>query len=188
MKKLLLFRQSLMMFILMSLICGVLYTITVTGLSQVLFPSQAGGSVISITLNDGKTLNYGSELLAQEFSKPEYLIGRPMIVSNLSPVSNEQKSIVQTRIDWLHSIDPNNKADIPNDLVLASGSGVDPNISLQAAEYQVNRIANVRQMDEEEVRAIIKRNTTDRFLGIWGEPVVNVLKVNLMLDGLYIGE
>jgi len=181
-------RQAFMMFILMTLLCGVFYTFTITGISQILFSNKANGSIISLTLNNGITKVYGSELLAQEFLESKYLIGRPMIVSNLSPVSVEQRNNIQSRIDWLHLLDPNNKADIPNDLVLASGSGIDPNITPQAAEYQVTRIANERDIEEEEVRSIISRYTTDRFLGIWGEPVVNVLKVNLALDGLYNNE
>jgi K+-transporting ATPase ATPase C chain len=129
-------------------------------------------------------MNYGSELLAQEFTRPEYLIGRPIGVTNLSPVSEEQKKLVQERIDWWHAFDPNNAAVIPMDLVTASGSGVDPNISPEAAEYQVIRIAMARNMEEDEVRSIIQTYTSGRFLGFIGEPAVNVLKVNLALDGL----
>jgi K+-transporting ATPase ATPase C chain len=129
-------------------------------------------------------MNYGSELLAQEFTKPEYLIGRPIGVTNLSPVSEEQKKLVQERIDWWHAFDPNNAVDIPMDLVTASGSGADPNISPEAAEYQVIRIAMARNMEEDEVRSIIQTYTSGRFLGFIGEPAVNVLKVNLALDGL----
>jgi len=123
-------------------------------------------------------------LIAQEFTKPEYLIGRPGGMSNLSPTSEEQATLVQERIDWWHSFDPDNTGDIPADLLLASGSGVDPNISPEAAEYQVARIARERSMEESDVRSIIETNTTGRLLGVFGEPVVNVLKVNLALDDL----
>ncbi len=168
----------------MTILCGVLYTAAVTGIAQLVFPNQANGSIITVTLNDGSKKEYGSELIAQEFTKPDYLIGRPMGTTNLSAVSEEQEKLVQARIDWWHSIDPNNKTEIPMDLVTASGSGVDPNISPEAAEYQVARIAIERNMSEEDIKKIIAEYTTGRFLGFWGEPAVNVLKVNLALDGL----
>lgn len=173
-----------MSFLIMTLICGVIYTATVTGISQIFFPSQADGSMISVTLKDGTYKNYGSELIGQVFTKAEYLIGRPTGVTNLSAVSAEQEALVQERINWLHDIDPENKAAIPADLVMASGSGVDPNITPEAADYQVERIARERGINENEVRVIIEKYTVKRFLGFWGEPGVNVLKVNLALDGL----
>lgn len=184
MKTMKLLKPALICFCVMTLLCGVLYTAAVTGVTQLIFPNHANGSVITITLKDGTHMNYGSELLAQEFTKPEYLIGRPIGVTNLSPVSEEQKKLVQERIDWWHAFDPNNAVDIPMDLVTASGSGVDPNISPEAAEYQVIRIAMARNMEEDEVRRIIQTYTSGRFLGFIGEPAVNVLKVNLALDGL----
>ena len=177
-------RPALLCFAVMTFLCGIIYTAAVTGVAQLIFPRQADGSMITVTLKDGTQKEYGSELIAQEFTKPEYLIGRPMGTTNLSPVSEEQKKLVQERINWLHAIDPDNTADIPADLVTASGSGVDPHISPEAAEYQVARIAKERNMTEEDVRVIIKQYTTGRFLFIWGEPAVNVLKVNLALDGL----
>lgn len=177
-------RPALVCFAVMTLLCGVVYTATVTGIAQLLFPNQANGSVISVARADGSVQEVGSALIAQEFTKPEYLIGRPAGVSNLSPTSEELSALVQERIDWWHGFDPDNTGDIPADLVSASGSGVDPNISPEAAEYQVARIARERSMSESDVRAIIETNTTGRLLGIFGEPVVNVLKVNLTLDGL----
>jgi len=179
-----LLRPALICFGVMTLLCGILYTTAVTGIAQLIFPNQANGSVIAVTLKDGAQKECGSELIAQEFTKPEYLIGRPAGVTNLSPVSEEQKRLVQERIDWWHSFDPDNEADIPMDLVTASGSGVDPNISPEAAEYQVSRIAKARNMEEDEVRRIIQTYTCGRFLGFIGEPALNVLKVNLALDGL----
>lgn len=177
-------RPALVCFAVLTLLCGVVYTAAVTGVAQLLFPGQANGSVISVAQADGTVEMVGSALIAQDFTKPEYLIGRPGGMSNLSPTSEEQAALVQERIDWWHSFDPDNAGDIPADLVTASGSGVDPNISPEAAEYQVARIARERGMSESDVRAIIEINTNGRLLGVFGEPVVNVLKVNLALDGL----
>ena len=177
-------RPAIMIFLALTVVCGAVYTAVITGVSQLVFPRQANGSVITVTLKSGEKKEYGSALLAQEFSAPKYLIGRPMAVSNLSPVSDEQKKLVEERVDWWHGFDPGNKADIPADLVTGSGSGADPNISPAAAEHQVSRIARVRGMSEDAVRDIIKKYTSGRFLGFIGEPAVNVLKVNLALDGL----
>lgn len=177
-------KPALLSFIIITLLCGVLYTGVVTGIAQLIFPHQANGSILSVTLKDGTKKSYGSELLAQEFSTKEYLIGRPMGTTNLSPVSKEQRQVVQERINWWHTLDPDNKSDIPMDLVTASGSGVDPNISPEAAEYQVARIAKERKTTEDQVRKIIEKYTTKRFLGFIGNSGVNVLKVNLALDGL----
>jgi K+-transporting ATPase ATPase C chain len=177
-------KPSLLSFAIMTLLCGVLYTGVVTGIAQLIFPHQANGSILTIILKDGTKKSYGSELLAQEFTTREYLIGRPMGTSNLSPVSKEQKQVVQERIDWWHTLDPDNKSDIPMDLVTASGSGTDPYISPKAAEYQAARIAKERGITEDQVRNIIENYTTKRFLGFIGNPGVNVLKVNLALDGL----
>lgn len=177
-------KPALICFAVMTALCGVLYTAAVTGIAQAIFPDQAGGSIITVTLKDGTQKSYGSERIAQEFTKKEYLIGRPMGATNLSPVSEEQKKRVRERINWWHDFDSENGLDIPMDLVTASGSGVDPNISPAAAAYQVARIAKARGIDEDEVRRIIGRHTTGRFLGFIGEPAVNVLKTNLALDGL----
>lgn len=179
-----LLRAALLCFLIMTILCGIIYPGIVTGVAQAVFPDKANGSIITVTLKDGRKKDFGSALIAQEFTKPEYLIGRPMGTTNLSPVGEKQEKLVQDRIDWWHSIDPDNKADIPMDLVTASGSGVDPNISPEGAEYQVRRIAKERNMSEDAVKAIIEKYTTGRFLGFWGEPAVNVLKVNLALDGL----
>ena len=182
----------------MTLLCGFLYTVVCTGVNQLLFPHQANGSIIEI---DGKT--YGSELLAQQFTKPEYLWGRPMNLdltsftdedgnpamyawaSNKSPAGKEEDALIQERIDTLLEADPSMEGTpIPVDLVTVSGSGLDPEISPEAAGYQVHRIAEARGISEEAVQAVIDRYTTGRWLGIFGEPRVNVLKVNLALDGI----
>lgn len=177
-------RPAVLCFIMMTILCGVMYPGVVTGIAQIAFPEQANGSIITITLKDGTTRDFGSAFIEQEFTKPKYLIGRPMGTTNLSPVSEKQKQLVQQRIDWWHSLDPENKTDIPMDLVTASGSGVDPHITPEAAEYQVARIAKVRGISEDAVREIISQYTTGRFLSFWGEPAVNTLKTNLALDGL----
>jgi len=177
-------RPAFLCFVVMTILCGIVYPGIVTGIAQAVFPAKSNGSIIMVTLSDGTKKDFGSALIAQEFTKPEYLIGRPAGTSNLSPVGEKQKTLVQERIEWWHSIDPDNKEDIPMDLVTASGSGVDPNVSPEAAEYQVARVARERNMNEDDVRAIIKKYTTGRFLDFWGEPAVNVLKVNLALDGL----
>jgi K+-transporting ATPase ATPase C chain len=178
------FRPVCICFLIMTGLCGVIYPGIVTGIAQAAFPAQANGSLLKVTLKDGTKKTYGSSLLQQEFTKPQYLIGRPLGVTNLSPVGEEEKKKIQERVDWWHWLDPANTAEIPADLVTASGSGVDPNISPAAAEYQVARIARVRGITEQTVRAAIARFTTGRLLGFWGERAVNVLKVNLALDGL----
>lgn len=173
-----------MCFGIMTVLCGVLYTVAVTSVSGLLFPKQAGGSIITVTNEEGETIHYGSALIGQEFTKPGYLIGRPMKTTNLSPVSKEQKELVEKRIQWWHTFDTENLQEIPIELVTASGSGVDPNISSAGALYQVARIAKVRGISEAQVKEIIEENTTRSFLGLFGEPAVNVLKVNMDLDGL----
>lgn len=177
-------KPALISFVLMTLICGIVYPGIVTGIAQLAFSDQANGSIVSAELSDGSIKEYGSELIGQEFTQPEYLIGRSMGTTNLSPVSVEQERLVTERISFWQALDPKNKADIPMDLITASGSGCDPNISPEAAEYQISRIAKERGMEESEVRAIMEACSDGRFLGFWGEPSVNVLKVNLMLDDL----
>lgn len=177
-------RPVLVCFLGITMLCGLIYPLFVTGIAQIAFPNQANGSIITIEQKNGTKTEVGSDLLGQEFTKPEYLIGRPLGTSYLSPVSETQQAVVMERVRWWQTFDPQNKANIPMDLVTASGSGIDPNISPEAAEYQVRRIANARGIDQAAVRAIISKYTTGRFLGFWGEAGVNVLKVNLALDGL----
>jgi potassium-transporting ATPase KdpC subunit len=183
MKKIsILLKPAISTFIIMTVLCGIIYPAVVTAIAQAVFPAQANGSILTIVAHDGERIDAGSSLIGQEFTDPGYLIGRPAGVSNLSPVSEEQMAVVRARIDWWHSMDPTNKQDIPMDLVTASGSGVDPNISPEAAAYQIGRIAKARNINEDTARDIIKKNTSGRLLGFWGEPAVNVLKVNLALD------
>lgn len=180
----------------MTVICGVLYSIAVTGLSQLLFHDKANGSVIEI---DGK--KYGCELLAQQFTGDEYMWGRIMNLtvftdkdgrakmysgpSNLSPESEEYAELVNKRVEKIRAANPDADTDkIPEDLVTCSGSGLDPEISLAAAEYQRARIAKARGLSEEDVENVIEECTSHKILGIFGEERVNVLQVNLMLDGI----
>ncbi len=176
-------RPALVSFVVLTLICGVVYPVIVTSIAQIAFPNQANGSIITVTQENGTTIDVGSALIGQTFTKPQYLIGRPQGTSQLSPVSEEQKALIQERVAWWRALDPENSGAIPSDLVTASGSGVDPNISPEAAEYQVDRIARVRNISAKTVREIIARYTTGKLLGFWGESGVNVLKVNLALDG-----
>lgn len=140
---------------------------------------------------NGKTQNVGSALIGQSWTKPEYLIGRPNsgAPTNRSAVSDEQQQAVADSVAWWHAFDPQTRGkDIPEDLVTASGSGVDPEISPQAAYFQVERIARVRKISQQSVRKIIDKYTTGKTFGFLGEERVNVLKVNLELDGYTISE
>ena len=194
--------RALGLVVVMTILCGFIYTLVCTGVNQLLFPHQANGSVIEI---NSKT--YGSELLAQQFTQPEHLWGRPMSLdltsfadedgnpvmyawaTNKSPAGEDEEAMVQERIDTLLEADPSMAGTpIPVDLVTVSGSGLDPEISPEAAAYQVHRIAEARGISEETVQEVIDRYTTGRWLGIFGEPRVNVLKVNLALDGILTGE
>jgi K+-transporting ATPase ATPase C chain len=181
-----------------TVVCGALYTGIITLVTQVAFPSQTNGSIIQV---DGK--NYGSALLGQQYTDAGHLWGRLAVIdtktfsdadgnalmyagpTNLSPASDAYQQKVADRVAVLKAADPaEGDTPVPVDLVTASASGLDPDISPAAADYQVARIAEARGISESEVRAIIQRCTTGRFLGLIGEPTVNVLKVNLMLDGI----
>jgi K+-transporting ATPase ATPase C chain len=192
------FPKAIVLMVLMTVICGLVYPLTITGLSQVFFKSKANGSMIEI---EGK--QYGSELLAQSFTGEEYLWGRAMNInaelfvkedgvplfygtpSNLSVTSKEYEMLVQARAKKLQSANPEaNNSKVPVDLVTSSGSGLDPHISYAAAQYQVERIAAKRNLTKDEVQGLIDKYTTNQFAGIFGEKVVNVLQVNLALDGI----
>ncbi|GAA0752480.1 potassium-transporting ATPase subunit KdpC [Clostridium sartagoforme] len=184
--------------LLFMIICGLIYPVFITGASQLLFKDKANGSIIEV---NGK--KYGSVLLAQEFTGDEYLWGRVMNLdtstftdengkvlmyaapSNLSPASEEYEKLVSERIEKIKASNPDKKDDpIPVDLVTSSGSGLDPHISVAAAEYQVDRIAKIRNISTDEVGQIIEKYTKGRILGVFGEETVNVLQVNLALDGV----
>jgi len=175
--------------LLMTLLTGVLYPAAITGLAQLLFPSQANGSLI---VEHGTVR--GSRLIGQPFSAPGYLWSRPSATgptpdnaaastgSNLGPSNPALRAAVATRIAALRAADSTLTGPIPVDLVTASGSGLDPELSRAAAAVQVPRIARVRGMTPAAVERIIAANTEGRFLGVFGEPRVNVLLVNLALD------
>ena len=190
--------RAIVFFLIMTLLCGGLYTLAVTGAGQLLFRDKANGSIVEV---NGK--KYGSELLAQQFTDNGHLWGRIMNIdtetfidedgtpvmyawaSNLSPASEEYKELIAERVSTIQKAHPEKEGvPIPQDLVTCSGSGLDPHISVAAAEYQIQRIASATGRSVDEVQAIIDRYTTGRFLGIFGEPTVNVLKVNLALDGI----
>jgi len=179
-------RPAITLLALLTVITGVIYPLTVTGLAQVIFPHQANGSLIVI---DGKT--YGSELVGQQFDDPKYFWGRPSAAgynaaassgSNLGPMNPSLEKVVQARMDALHATDPNNTLPIPVDLVTASASGLDPHISVASALYQVHRVASTRGLSEAEVTSLVEKYTEGRQFGIFGEPRVNVLLLNLALD------
>jgi K+-transporting ATPase ATPase C chain len=183
-------RPALMCLIIFTVITGVVYPLVVTGIAQVLFPVQANGSLI---VRDGKVL--GSTLIGQPFDDPKYFWGRPSATSpfgynagassgsNLSPTNPDLVKAVQGRVEALRAADPGNTAPVPVDLVTASGSGLDPHISPAAALYQVSRVARERKFSRETVLTLVERHTEGRFWGLLGEPRVNVLALNLALDG-----
>ncbi len=182
-------RISLLMLLVFTVITGVLYPLAVTGIAQAVFPRQANGSLIR---QHGQVI--GSALIGQPFSSPQYFWSRPSATtpfpdnslasggSNLGPTNPVLLQQVKARIAALHAADPSQHAPIPVDLVTASGSGLDPDISPAAALYQVPRIARLRHLSEQRVRALVTRYTTPRQLGFLGEPRVNVLELNLALD------
>jgi len=184
-----LIRPALLLLFVLTAITGVLYPLAVTGVSQALFHHTANGSVIE---KDGKPL--GSKLIGQSFTDPKYFWPRPSATSpfpnnpsassgsNLGPTNSVLTDAVKQRIDALHAADPDNAAPVPVDLVTASASGVDPDISPAAAKYQIARVARARAMSIEDVTRLVAEATEGRQLAVLGEPRVNVLKLNLMLD------
>jgi K+-transporting ATPase ATPase C chain len=184
------FRPALVLFSALSVLCGVLYPAAVTGIGRVAFPRQAAGSLVEA---GGKAI--GSSLIGQSFSAPRYFWGRPSATapapddatgstgSNLGPTNPALVDAVKARIAALRQADPDNHAPVPVDLVTASASGVDPDISLAAAQYQASRVAAARKVPVQQVRALIETAREDRVLGLLGEPRVNVLALNLALDG-----
>jgi potassium-transporting ATPase KdpC subunit len=186
-----LIRPAIVLFLIMTVITGVAYPLVVTGIAQVAFPAQANGSLIE---KNGQAV--GSRVIGQSFSDPKYFWSRPSATSpqpyngvassgsNQGPLNPALTDAIKSRIDTLHAADPTNTAPVPVDLVTASASGLDPDISVAAAEYQAARVARVRGIAADAVRALVAKHTQGRFLGVIGEPRVNVLELNLALDGL----
>ena len=182
-------RPALVLFVGLTLLCGVIYPLAVTGIGKVAFPDQASGSLI---VQNGKLI--GSRLIGQEFSAPNYFWGRlsatsPMPYnaqssggSNFGPSNPALIDAVKGRVDALKAADPDNTLPIPVDLVTASGSGLDPEISLAAAYYQAGRVARERKLSVDTVRSLIDGLQLQRSLGFLGEPRVNVMALNLALD------
>jgi K+-transporting ATPase ATPase C chain len=177
--------------VVLTLLTGGIYPSIVTGISALLFPAQAGGSL----LVSGNSV-LGSRLIGQAFSGPHYFWSRPSATgpvpyngaissgSNLGPTNPAQLDAVKGRVEALRAADPDNTAPVPVDLVTASGSGLDPEISPAAAEYQVGRVARARGLPEDQVRALMQQFTRGRQFGILGEPGVTVLMLNLALDSV----
>jgi K+-transporting ATPase ATPase C chain len=183
-------RPALVVLALLTLLTGVIYPLLVTGVAQAAFPSQANGSL----LKQGDQV-IGSSLIGQEFEDPKYFWGRLSATtpaynadsssgSNLGPLNPALKDEVKGRVDALRAADPGNNTAIPVDLVTSSGSGLDPHISPAAAYFQVKRVAAKRGIDEARVKALVDAHVEGRALGVLGEPVVNVLLLNLALDKL----
>jgi K+-transporting ATPase ATPase C chain len=190
-------RPALVMLLFFTILTGLVYPLVVTGIAQVAFPSQANGSLI---LKDKEVV--GSKLIGQPFDDPKYFWGRPSATgtfpynafnaenltgssgSNYGPLNQALLDAVQARVEALKAVDPINAAPIPVDLVTASGSGLDPHISVAAALYQVSRVAIARGMGQDTVRALVVQYTEERQLGFLGELRVNVLLLNRALDGI----
>jgi potassium-transporting ATPase KdpC subunit len=184
-------RPALLLFLLMSVLTGILYPLVVTGIAGLLFPHQAAGSLVN---RDGRAI--GSSLIGQSFTAPEYFWSRLSATtpqpyngtasggSNLGPLNPALLDAVKARIAALRAADPGNSTPVPVDLVTASASGLDPDISLAAAQFQAARVARVRAVPPSRVQALIAAHTAGRLLGVLGEPRVNVLELNLALDAL----
>jgi K+-transporting ATPase KdpC subunit len=184
-------RPAILILILFTLITGFLYPLAVTGIAQLVFPHQANGSLI---VRNGNVT--GSSLIGQSFDDPKYFWGRLSATSgfpynaaassgsNMGPLNPALIASVQARITALHAADPGNTQPIPVDLVTASGSGLDPDISIAAALYQAPRVAKARGIAEGAVIALVNEYTEGRQLGFLGEPRVNVLQLNLALDAI----
>jgi K+-transporting ATPase ATPase C chain len=184
-------RPALVALVVFSGLTGVMYPFVVTVIAQIAFPYQANGSLIT---QDGKVV--GSALIGQPFDDPAYFWSRPSATgpvaynagassgSNLGPTNPALLEAVQARADALRAADPGNTAPIPVDLVTASGSGLDPHISVASAQYQVARVARERSLDAARVQELVNQYTEGRTLWVLGEPRVNVLQLNLALDAL----
>jgi K+-transporting ATPase ATPase C chain len=184
-------KPAIMMLLLLTVLSGLVYPLGITAIAQLLFPHQANGSLL---VKDGRVV--GSSLIGQPFDDPKYFWSRPSAIapfpynaaassgSNLGPTNEALLQAVRARLGALKAADPDNTAPVPVDLVTASGSGLDPHISPAAAEYQVRRVARLRDLEEHSVRRLVREHTEDRQWGFLGEPRVNVLTLNLALHAL----
>jgi potassium-transporting ATPase KdpC subunit len=174
--------------IVLTILLGIAYPLAVTGVSQILFPHRANGSLVT---KNGQVI--GSELLGQNFTKPEYFQPRPSAAgngydptasggSNYGPTNQKLIDRVKASVDQFHKDNPDYKGPIPADLLTASGSGLDPDISPASAAAEVPRVAKARGISEDQLKQLVAENTQSADLGILGEPRVNVLKLNLALD------
>lgn len=185
-------KPALVLFLALTLITGVAYPLVVTGIARLAMPDRAGGSLV---LRDGRAA--GSALLGQPFADPGHFWGRPSVTgpqpyngassagSNLSPTNPALIDVIEARVQALRAADPGNAAPVPVDLVTASGSGLDPHISPAAALYQVPRVARARGVSVDELRTLVATHTEGRVFGVLGEPRVNVLELNLVLEARY---
>jgi K+-transporting ATPase ATPase C chain len=184
-------RPALVTFAVLTVLTGIVYPLVVTAVGQLVFPEQAAGSLI---YRDDKP--FGSSLIGQNFSDPKYIWGRPSATSpqpynasnsggsNQGPLNPALTDAVKGRIEALRAADPGNTAPVPVDLVTASGSGLDPHISVAGAQFQAARVAKVRKIPLAQVQALIAQFTESQVLGFLGEPRVNVLRLNLALDAV----
>jgi K+-transporting ATPase ATPase C chain len=189
------FRPALVLLVLMTVLTGILYPLVMTGIGQLAFANASAGSLI---VRDGKPV--ASRLIGQSFSDARHFWSRPSATSpqpynasassgsNQGPLNPALTDAVKARIDALHMADPTNTAPIPVDLVTASGSGLDPQASVAAIDYQIARVARARKMPEADVRALVAAHTKGPLLGFLGEPRVNVVELNLALDALHPGQ
>jgi K+-transporting ATPase ATPase C chain len=184
-------RPAIILFVFLTVLTGVVYPLVVTGIAAVVFPHQARGSIV---VRDGAPI--GSELIGQSFSNPKYFWSRPSATSpqpyngtssggsNLGPLNPALTDAVKARIQALVAADPGNHAPVPVDLVTSSASGLDPDISVAAAQYQMARVARTRQLQLSAVQELVKTHSQGRLWGVLGEPRINVLELNLALDNL----
>ena len=184
-----LIRPALVTFAVLTALTGAAYPLVVTGIGQAVFPQEAAGSLIT---REGKPV--GSSLIGQNFSDPRYIWGRPSATapapnnasasggSNLGPLNPALVDAVKGRIEALRAADPGNTAPVPVDLVTASGSGLDPELSVAGALFQAARVAKARNLSPKQVQDLIEQHAEGRWLGLLGEPRVNVLRLNLALD------
>ena len=186
-----LIRPAVSLFAVLTLVCGIVYPLAVTGVARVAFPNQAAGSLIE---RDGRSI--GSSLIGQNFSDPKHFWGRPSATSpmaynagassgsNQGPLNPALTDAVKSRVEALRAADPGNTSPVPVDLVTASASGLDPHISPAAARYQVARVAKARGLPADKVAAVVEQHVEAPLAGVLGEPRVNVLALNLAIDAI----